>query len=176
MECTHAPRMATSPGRRARPPQSELPDVTIVPRAVFLRQDSKARAVRNPGTAPGGFRTIFESQDCASAAVHATVIAIAFLAIDGAGRNHAAMAIASAPAAPPQTRRLVFLPATRPASGGGGGGNRRPGPLRRAESRRTDAITVRVAPSRAPSTGVDYCGKSGRATRPMRCRPGYRVR
>ncbi len=41
---------------------------------------------------------------------------------------------------------LVFIPAQAPGGGGGGGGNRQPGPIRRAEARGKDRITLRVAP------------------------------
>jgi periplasmic protein TonB len=52
----------------------------------------------------------------------------------------------SAEISPPEIRHVVFIVGGEgPARGGGGGGNREAGPIRRAESVGTDAITLRVA-------------------------------
>jgi periplasmic protein TonB len=44
---------------------------------------------------------------------------------------------------------LVFVPSSGAPGGGGGGGNRQKGPMRRAEGRGTDALTLRVARPRS---------------------------
>lgn len=47
---------------------------------------------------------------------------------------------------------IVFLPTPGVGGGGGGGGNRQNGPIRRAEGRGTDRITLRVTKRIEPST------------------------
>jgi TonB family protein len=49
---------------------------------------------------------------------------------------------------------LVFIPtitSSSPGGGGGGGGNQQPGPIRKAEGRGTDTMTLRIAKPISPS-------------------------
>jgi TonB family protein len=55
---------------------------------------------------------------------------------------------------------LVFVPSVGAPGGGGGGGNRQQGPIRRAEGRGTDKLTLRVARPRVPVTSPIDSGPS----------------
>lgn len=50
--------------------------------------------------------------------------------------------------------RIVFMPSAMPGGGGGGGGNRQRGPIRHAESRGRDAVTLRTGRVVAPAESV----------------------
>lgn len=93
----------------------------------------------------------------AAASVHLIAIALAGFAVDVARLDRGEKTTAAALVAPLHVTRLVFLPAVQPGGGGGGGGgNRQPGPVRRAESPGTDAVTLRVAkPPEASSRPAD---------------------
>ena len=89
-----------------------------------------------------------------SIAIH--VFGMLVVAIIPASNSSPAPIAVAATAASKATTRMVFTvgKVRGPTSGGGGGGNRQAGPIRRAESRGRDAITVRIAKPVATSGAI----------------------
>jgi periplasmic protein TonB len=95
---------------------------------------------------------------CVSIAFHvsAGALVVSLAMPDGVTGNRQTECATAAPSVP-VTRVVLLLPASPGGGrGGGGGGNRQTGPIRRAEGRGQDALTLRIArPIEMPTQIVD---------------------